>query len=63
MTTKTPQQLSRAAIEEFKDIYEAEFGERLSDEKVQELALNLLRFFGVLVKANPGHLGATKTVR
>lgn len=45
---KTPQQLSREAIEEFKAIYEEEFGNRLTDEEVQEIALRLLRFFGIL---------------
>ena len=51
---KTPQQLSREAIEEFKAIYQAEFGQTLSDDEVQEMALRLLRFFGILNKPNPG---------
>ena len=46
--TKSPQQLSREAIEEFRAIYEEEFGKRLSDDEVQEIALRLLRFFGIL---------------
>ena len=46
----TPQQLSREAIEEFKAIYKDEFGEELTDEQVQEIALRLLRFFGILEK-------------
>jgi hypothetical protein len=45
---KTPQQLSREAIEEFKKAYEEEFNLRLSDGEVQEIALRLLRFFGIL---------------
>ena len=45
---KTPQQLSREAIEEFKAIYQEEFGKVLSDDEVQEIALRLLRFFGIL---------------
>lgn len=45
---KTPQQLSRQAIEEFKNIYLEEFGKTLSDEQVQEIAVRLLRFFGIL---------------
>jgi hypothetical protein len=45
---KTPQQLSRQAIDEFKAIYQDEFGKRLSDDEVQEIALRLLRFFGIL---------------
>ena len=46
----TPQQLSREAIEEFKAIYQEEFGEILSDDEVQEIAMRLLRFFGILNK-------------
>jgi hypothetical protein len=44
----TPQQLSREAIDEFKAHYKAEFGQLLSDDEVQEIALRLLRFFGIL---------------
>ena len=47
---KTTQQLSREAIEEFKAIYQEEFGEILSDDEVQEIAMRLLRFFGILSK-------------
>ena len=47
---KTPNQLSREAIDEFKAIYHEEFGEILSDDEVQEIAMRLLRFFGVLSK-------------
>jgi len=45
---KTPQQLSRQAIDEFKAIYKDEFGTTLSDDAVQEIAMRLLRFFGIL---------------
>lgn len=44
----TPKQLSREAIEEFKTIYQDEFGKTLTDDEVQEIALRLLRFFGIL---------------
>jgi len=47
---KTPEQLSREAIEEFKVIYEEEFSEKLSDDEVREIAMRLLRFFGILNK-------------
>ena len=47
---KTPQQLSRQAIEEFKAIYQEEFGQSLSDDEVREIAVRLLRFFGILSK-------------
>jgi hypothetical protein len=45
---KTPRQLSREAIEEFKAIYQEEFGQSLTDDEVQEIAIRLLRFFGIL---------------
>jgi len=48
---KTTQQLSREAIEEFRAIYQEEFGEVLSDGEVQEIATRLLRFFGILNKS------------
>ena len=51
---KTPQQLSRQAIDEFKAIYQEEFGQNLSDDEVQEIASRLLHFFGILVKQPPG---------
>jgi hypothetical protein len=47
---KTSNQLSREAIEEFKAIYQEEFGEILSDDEVREIATRLLRFFGILSK-------------
>jgi hypothetical protein len=50
---ETPNQLSREAIEEFRTIYEEEFGKRLTDDQVQEIALRLLRFFGVLNMESP----------
>jgi len=46
----TPQRLSRQAIDDFKAIYQDEFGVTLSDDEVQEIAMRLLRFFGILVK-------------
>jgi len=51
---RTPQQLSREAVKEFKAIYQEEFGEMLSDDEVQEIATRLLRFFGILVRPFPG---------
>ena len=45
---KIPNQLSREAIEEFKQIYQEEFNEVLSDDEVQEIAMRLLRFFGII---------------
>ena len=50
---KTPQQLSRQAIDEFKAIYQEEFGQSLTDDEVQTIALRLLRFFGILRQPLP----------
>jgi hypothetical protein len=50
---KSPRQLSREAIDEFKIIYEAEFGVPLSDDEAQEIALRLLRFFRMLTARKP----------
>jgi len=46
-----PQQLSREAIEEFKQIYQDEFKVALSDAETQEIAGQLLQFFGILLNA------------
>lgn len=51
---QTPQQLSHQAIDEFKAIYQEEFGQILSDDEVQEIATRLLRFFGILNRTLPG---------
>jgi hypothetical protein len=51
---ETPKQLSREAIDEFKAHYKAEFGQLLSDDEVQEIAMRLLRFFGILVQPKSG---------
>ena len=53
---KTPQQLSRQDIDDFKAIYLEEFGQTLSDDEVQEIAFGLLRFFGILLEPQPGEL-------
>lgn len=55
---KTPPQLSQEAIEEFKAIYEDEFHQSLSDDEVQEIAIRLLRFFGILAKPLPEEIQA-----
>ena len=44
---KTPQQLSREAIEKFRAVYQDEFGECLFDDEIKEIALQLLRSLGV----------------
>ena len=49
---ETPNQLSREAIDEFRSIYEEEFGKRLTDGEVKDMARRLLCFFGVLTQQN-----------
>lgn len=51
---EAPHQLSRQAFEEFKTIYQEEFGEHLSDDAAQEIALRLLRLFDLLLQPLPG---------
>ena len=60
---KTPNQLSREAVEEFRAIYQEEFGEVLSDDEIQEIAMQLLRFFGILTKKSPSSVDASNQVR
>ncbi|HAO79605.1 MAG TPA: hypothetical protein DCQ92_11640 [Verrucomicrobia subdivision 3 bacterium] len=62
-TMKTSQPLSREAIGEFKAIYQDEFGEELSDDEVREIAMRLLRFFGVLNKDGGGSVDASDQTR
>ena len=52
-----PEQLSRQAIDEFRSIYEEEFGQKLSDAEIQEMAMCLLRFFGIFVQPGPATAG------
>ena len=59
----TPQQLSREAIDEFKAIYQEEFGEVLSDDEVQEIAMRLLRFFRILAKNEDGSIDPSVLAR
>jgi hypothetical protein len=50
----SPKQLSRQAIDEFKAIHKEEFGRELSDDEVKEIAIRLLRFFGIPFRPLPG---------
>ena len=50
-------------MDEFKAIYREEFGRELSDDEVQEIALRLLRFFGILVRPSPGETEDKATSR
>jgi hypothetical protein len=50
---KTPQQLSREAIDKFKAIYKEEFGQLLSDDEAREMGLRLLNFLKFLLEPSP----------
>lgn len=45
--------LSKEAIEEFKEIYEREFGKLISDEEAQELGQNLISLFKIIYRPIP----------
>ena len=45
--------LSKRAIKEFKEIYEKEFGETISDQKAQELGQNLISLFKIIYRPIP----------
>lgn len=46
-------ELSKKAIEEYKEIYQEEFGETLTDQETYEQASNLLRLFKVIYRPLP----------
>jgi len=46
-------QLSKEAIEEFKEIYKKDTGKELSDQKDYEMARNLLRLFKAIYRPIP----------
>ena len=41
--------LSTGAIQEFKKLYREEFGEDLTDDEAEAIALRVIRFFHILV--------------
>ena len=60
---EAPRQLSRQAVEEFKAIYHEEFGQDVSDDEAQEIALRLLRLFDLLVQPLPGDVPSESSVQ
>jgi len=46
-------QLSKEAIEEFKQIYKAEFGEEISDQEATEKAIRLINLIRVIYRKIP----------
>jgi len=45
--------LSKKAIDEFKEIYEKEFGEKISDAQAEEMGENLIRLFEIIYRSLP----------
>lgn len=45
--------LSQRAISEFKEIYQKEFGEEITDEEAQKMGSNLLRLYKLLLDSPP----------
>ena len=43
-------ELSKEAIEEYKRIYKAEFGEEISDQEAYKQAINLLQLFKIIYR-------------
>ena len=45
--------LSKKAIDEFKEIYEKEFGEKISDAQAREMGENLINLFRIIYRFLP----------
>jgi len=52
--------LPKEAIEEFKRIYKAEYGEEISDKKATDLAINLVLLFKRIYRPLPRERKAEK---
>ena len=44
--------LSPEALQEFKEIYLEEFGETLTDDEAEAIAVRVIKFFGILAQGN-----------
>jgi hypothetical protein len=62
MDMQVEKQLSQEAVDEFKRIYQLEFGEALTDDAAQEMALRLLRVFDLLTRRVPAEPKETPPV-
>jgi len=57
MVQNPPHKLSSEAIREFKEIYFEEFGETLTDDEAEAIAVRVIRFFGILAQGNDRDTG------
>jgi hypothetical protein len=47
-----PRKLSSEALREFKEIYLEEFGETLTDDEAEAIAVRVIKFFHILAQGN-----------
>ena len=52
MVQNPPRKLSPEALREFKEIYLEEFGETLTDDEAEAIAVRVIRFFRILAQGN-----------
>jgi hypothetical protein len=52
MVQNPPRQLSPEALREFKEIYLEEFGETLTDDEAEAIAMRVIRFFRILAQGD-----------
>jgi hypothetical protein len=50
-------------VKRFQDLYEAEYGTRLSEEEARELATNLVELIGSLIEQRPNGHGQRNSLR
>jgi hypothetical protein len=50
MVQNPPRQLSQEALLEFREIYLEEFGETLTDDEAEAVAMMIIRFFRILAQ-------------
>jgi hypothetical protein len=52
MVQNPPRQLLPEVLREFKEIYLEEFGETLTDDEAEAIAMRVIRFFRILAQGN-----------
>jgi hypothetical protein len=55
MVQNPPRKLSPVALREFKEIYLEEFGETLTDDEAEAIAVRLIKFFRILEHGKGGN--------
>jgi hypothetical protein len=57
MVQNPPHKLSAEALREFKEIYLEEFGEVLTDDEAEAIAVRVIKFFNILVYGKNREVG------